>query len=172
MTKISIVIPVFNARARIGETLESVRSQTYPLDQLETIIVDDGSSDQCVRIARTFLHRHGMRGTVLVTDGNHGTSASLNRGWQAAAGDWIQFLDSDDLLAPNKLEIQISQVPQLPDVVCSSWQRFALDRQAAYDNTGKLVSTSTAVTTTPDQGFTATFPDTFTTKTVTYEVKK
>ena len=43
---------------------------------------------------------------------------------------------------------------------------------SAYDNTGKLVSTSTTVTTTPDQGFTATFPDTFTTKTVTYEVKK
>ena len=43
---------------------------------------------------------------------------------------------------------------------------------SAYDNTGKLVSTSTTVTTTPDQGFTATFPDTFTTKTVTYQVKK
>jgi hypothetical protein len=43
---------------------------------------------------------------------------------------------------------------------------------SAYDNTGKLVSTSTTVSTTPDQGFTATFPDTFTTKTVTYEVKK
>ena len=43
---------------------------------------------------------------------------------------------------------------------------------SAYDNTGKLVSTSTSVTTTPEQGFTATFPDTFTTKTVTYEVKK
>ena len=43
---------------------------------------------------------------------------------------------------------------------------------SAYDNTGKLVSTSTSVSTTPEQGFTATFPDTFTTKTVTYEVKK
>ncbi len=124
MTKISIVIPVLNARTRIGETLESIRSQTYPLDQLETIIVDDGSSEQCVRIARTFLQRHGMQGTVLVTGGNYGSSASLNRGWQAATGDWIQFLDGDDLLAPNKFEVQIRQVPQLPDVICSSWQRF------------------------------------------------
>ena len=124
MTKISIVIPVLHARPRIGETLESIRQQTYPLDQIETIVVDDGSSDQCVRVARAFLQRHGMQGTVVVTDGNYGTSASLNRGWQAATGDWIQFLDGDDLLAPNKLDTQIRQVSQLPDVICSSWQRL------------------------------------------------
>ncbi len=124
MTKISIVIPVLHARPRIGDTLESIRQQTYPLDQIETIIVDDGSSDQCVGIARTFLQRHGMQGTVLVTGEKFGTSASLNRGWQAANGDWIQFLDSDDLLAPNKLDAQIRQVSQLPDVICSSWQRL------------------------------------------------
>ena len=124
MTKISIVIPVFHARPRIGETLESIRQQTYPLDQIETIIVDDGSSDQHVRIARAFLQHHGMQGTVIVTDGNYGTSASLNRGWQAATGDWIQFLDGDDLLAPNKLDVQMRQLSQLPDVICSSWQRF------------------------------------------------
>ena len=124
MTKISIVIPVLHARPRIGDTLESIRQQTYPLDQIETIIVDDGSSDQCVGIARTFLQRHGMQGTVLVTGEKFGTSASLNRGWQAANGEWIQFLDSDDLLAPNKLDAQIRQVSQLPDVICSSWQRL------------------------------------------------
>jgi len=124
MSKISIVIPVFKARARISEALDSVRLQTYPRDQLEAIVVDDGSSDQCVRIARTFLRHHDIRGTVLVSDGNHGTSASLNLGWQAAAGDWIQFLDSDDLLAANKLELQVRELPHLPDVICSSWQRL------------------------------------------------
>jgi glycosyltransferase involved in cell wall biosynthesis len=124
MTKISIVIPVLHARPRIGETLESIRQQTYPLDQIETIIVDDGSSDQHVRIARAFLQHHGMQGTVVVTDGNYGTSASLNRGWQAATGDWIQFLDGDDLLAPSKLDVQMRQVSQLPDVICTSWQRL------------------------------------------------
>ena len=55
MAKISIVIPVLNARPRISETLESIRQQTYPRDEIETIVVDDGSSEQCVRIARTFL---------------------------------------------------------------------------------------------------------------------
>jgi glycosyltransferase involved in cell wall biosynthesis len=124
MAKISIVIPVLNARPRISETLESIRQQTYPRDEIETIIVDDGSSEQCVRIARTFLRRHGMQGTVLVTGGNYGSSASLNRGWQAASGDWIQFLDGDDLLAPSKLDVQIRQLAQLPDVICSSWQRL------------------------------------------------
>ena len=63
MAKISIVIPVLNPRPRISETLESIRQQTYPRDEIETIIVDDGSSDQCVGIARTFLKRHGMQGT-------------------------------------------------------------------------------------------------------------
>ena len=124
MAKISIVIPVLNARPRISETLESIRQQTYPRDEIETIVVDDGSSEQCVRIARTFLKRHGMQGTVLVTGGNYGSSASLNRGWQAASGDWIQFLDGDDLLAPSKLDVQIRQLAQLPDVICSSWQRL------------------------------------------------
>ena len=124
MAKISIVIPVLNARPRISETLESIRQQTYPRDEIETIIVDDGSSDQCVRLARTFLKRHGMQGTVLVTGGNYGSSTSLNRGWQAASGDWIQFLDGDDLLAPSKFDVQIRQLAQLPDVICSSWQRL------------------------------------------------
>ena len=124
MTKISIVIPVFHARPRIGETLESIRQQTYPLDEIEIIVVDDGSSDRCVGVARAFLQRHGMQGTVVVTDGNYGTSASLNRGWQAATGEWIQFLDGDDLLAPNKLDAQIRQASRLPDVICSSWQRL------------------------------------------------
>lgn len=126
MTKISIVVPIFHAHAKIIEALESIRLQTYPLDKLETIIVCDGSNDLCVGMAREFLQQHGMQGTVLAMDGNYGASIMLNRGWQAASGDWIQFLDSDDILAPNKLEMQISQTSQRCDVICSSWQRLRL----------------------------------------------
>ena len=127
MTKISIVVPIFHAHARITEALESIRLQTHPLDKLETIIVCDASNDLCVRMVREFLQQHGMQGTVLAMDGNYGAPVPmLNRGWQTASGDWIQFLDSDDILAPNKFEMQISQTSRRCDVICSSWQRLCL----------------------------------------------
>jgi glycosyltransferase involved in cell wall biosynthesis len=124
MTTISVVVPFLDARTRIEEALASIRSQTYSTGEIETILVVDRSNDLCVRMAGALLQRHNMRGTAVVTDGNYGASTTLNRGWQAAAGDWIQFLDANDLLAPDKFEVQLRHASQLPDVICSSWQHL------------------------------------------------
>src|SRR6202521_3369065 len=127
MTKITIVIPTHNSQQRIIETLESVRAQTYPRDRIETIVVDDASSDSTAALARWFLMRHGMEGAVLVNDRPKGVGAVMNVGWRAAAGDWIQFVKGLDLLAPNKIEIQADLIPQLPkdvSAIFSSWQRI------------------------------------------------
>ncbi len=127
MTHISVVIPMYNARDWIGETLASVLDQTYPADKIETIVVDDRSSDDSVAVARAFIARHSMRATVMQRAKNAGVSAARNVGWRAARGEWIQFLDADDLLAPSKLELQSSSIASLAGdvaVICSNWQRL------------------------------------------------
>jgi glycosyltransferase involved in cell wall biosynthesis len=129
MTKVTIVVPTQNSQQWIIETLESVRAQTYPRENIETIVVDDGSNDASAALARWFLERHGMKGAVLVADQTKGIGAALNVGWRAATGDWVQFIKGQDLLAPNKIELQVGLIPQLPEdvrVICSSWQRRRL----------------------------------------------
>jgi glycosyltransferase involved in cell wall biosynthesis len=128
MTSISVVIPTYNSREWIEETLKSVLNQTYPAERIETIVVDDASSDDSVILAKAFLARHGMRGTVIVHERNKLVSAARNTGWRAATSDWIQFLDADDLLAPDKLELQAAAIARAGDdvaVICSSWRRLS-----------------------------------------------
>lgn len=128
MTKISVVIPMYNSQEWIEETLQSVRNQTYPADRIETIVVDDASTDGSVATAKAYMARHGMPGSVIVHERNRRVSAARNTGWQAASSDWIQFLDADDLLAPDKIAMQVAVIGRASEdiaVVCSSWQRLS-----------------------------------------------
>ena len=130
MAKVTVVIATRNAAVWITETLESVRAQTYPSDKIETIVVDYGSTDASVPLARWFLERHRMKGAVIATDQTTGIGAALNTGWRAATGDWVQLIKGQSRLAPNKIEVQASLIPQLPvdvRVVSSSWQCMGSD---------------------------------------------
>lgn len=121
---VSVVIAALNARAWIEETLHSVAAQAYPSTSLEVLLVDDGSSDGTSGIAGRCLEAAGLRHRILRHDAPKGPSAARNRGWQAAEGTWIQFLDSDDLLEPDKIARQVHAVQlSSPDVaaVFSSW---------------------------------------------------
>jgi glycosyltransferase involved in cell wall biosynthesis len=141
---VSVVIPMHNDGAWIGETLQSVYRQTYPLENIELVAVDDASSDESASIVRAFLRDHSMRGHVIARERNAGASAARNAGWQQAAGEWIQFLDADDLLAPRKIEVQLSWATQLPDdvaVVYSTWQYFGL-HDGQWRPQGSLVASS------------------------------
>jgi glycosyltransferase involved in cell wall biosynthesis len=129
MTTISIVVPAHNCRPWIAELLESIKAQTYPRDRLETIVIADGSGDASAAIARSFLVRHAMQGTVLVGERGASAGAAMNLGWRAAAGEWIQFVRGRDVLAPNKIEVQAKAIPQLADdvsAIFSSWQLLGL----------------------------------------------
>jgi glycosyltransferase involved in cell wall biosynthesis len=106
VTFASIVIPLFNAKGWIAETLESIFAQELNGYDVEAIIVDDGSTDGGNDTASVLLKKHGIKHKLLRTE-NEGPSAARNRGWRNAAGQWIQFLDADDLLAPRKLALQI-----------------------------------------------------------------
>src|SRR5580704_5639137 len=120
---VSVVIPAYNVQAWISETIGSVLQQTY--DDLEIILVDDGSTDRTIDVAEEAL-RGGRLPYHILSQANKGVSAARNRGWRAARGQWIQFLDADDLLHARKVELQIAQKPthETGDVIYSDWQRL------------------------------------------------
>lgn len=122
-TKVSVVIPAYNAERWISESVKSVVEQTY--EHLEIVLVDDGSTDCTAELAEESLRRGRFPYRILVQP-NGGAAAARNRGWQAARGEWVQFLDSDDLLHPRKVEVQIAQLVahQAVDVLYSDWRRL------------------------------------------------
>src|SRR5262252_8996544 len=94
---VSILIPSFNAERWIRQTLESAVNQDY--SHKEVILVDDGSTDRTLEIARTFESRV----VRVIAQSNSGAPAARNRALAHAQGEYIQWLDADDLLAPSKI---------------------------------------------------------------------
>ena len=94
--KLSVIIPVYNAEKYIQETIESVYAQE--IADMEVICVDDCSTDDSVRVIRELQQAHDNLHLLQNTE-NHYAGFSRNRGIEAAAGEWIHFLDADDLVA-------------------------------------------------------------------------
>jgi teichuronic acid biosynthesis glycosyltransferase TuaG len=101
---VSIVMPAHNSRESLSESVRSVLAQTY--SDWELIIVDDASRDGTLALARQFAVDH-PRIRVLPLEQNVGVAEARNRGISAARGQYLAFLDSDDLWLPDKLQIQI-----------------------------------------------------------------
>lgn len=101
---ISILIPAYNAQDWIAETIQSAIAQSWP--RKEIIVVDDGSRDATVEVARRFA----SNAIKVVSKENQGAAATRNYALGLAQGDYIQWLDADDLLAPKKIELQIDAV--------------------------------------------------------------
>jgi len=101
MIKISIAIPAYNAERCLRETLESALNQTYPAHEI--IVVDDGSTDRTEEIALSYGNRIRH-----IKQQNQGIAGARNTAVREATGDWIAFLDHDDLMLPTKLEKQPS----------------------------------------------------------------
>lgn len=97
--RISVVIPAWNAAATLAETLASLAAQTRPADQV--IVVDDGSSDATGALAEA----HPLRPRV-IRKAHAGAAAAMNLGVAEAAGDWLAFIDADDLWPAGKLALQ------------------------------------------------------------------
>lgn len=108
---ISAVIPYYNGSRTIAEALDSVRAQT--LAPLEIIVVDDGSRPEEAEA----LDREARGCTVIHLPKNRGVSVARNVGVARARGEWIAFLDCDDLWEPRKLELQAAAVRANPDCV-------------------------------------------------------
>ena len=117
---VSILIPCYNSAPWLAETLESAIAQTY--QNKEIIIVDDGSKDNSLLIAKKY-ERSNIK---VVTQRNKGQSAAENRALQEAQGEFIQYLDADDLLAPNKIQKQmvLFEDGRLDYIATCEWSRF------------------------------------------------
>lgn len=117
---VSIVIPVYNGGRFLRTALESVLAQDY--QPYEIIIVDDGSSDNTAEVARS------VPGARYYYQANQGVSAARNKGILAARGEYLAFLDADDIWAPEKLSLQVSLLRSHPEVgYCFTYQKTFLE---------------------------------------------
>lgn len=108
---VSVVIPVYNGRETIGETLASLASQTAA--PTEILVIDDGSTDGTADFVRQ--HAGPIR---VISKKNEGLAATRNCGVENAIGDWVAFIDADDLWKPTKLERQLAAMKSHPGHVC------------------------------------------------------
>ena len=112
--KISIVIPVYHVEAYIVRCLQSVATQTFR--DIECLIVDDGGQDDSARLAHDFIQSYqgDISFQLLHHEKNSGLSAARNSGIRAASGDYIYFLDSDDAISANCIEVLAALAQKYP----------------------------------------------------------
>ncbi len=118
---VSILIPAYNAETWISETLKSALAQTWP--NKEIIVVDDSSKDQTLAVARKFESDQ----VKVFTHPNQGAAATRNKAYSLSKGDYIQYLDADDLINPNKIASQLEALGPSPDkrvLLSGSWGQF------------------------------------------------
>ncbi|MBZ8181011.1 glycosyltransferase family 2 protein [Oscillatoria salina IIICB1] len=129
MKLVSVIIPVYKKERYIAATVQSVLAQTYP--HFELLIVDDGSPDRSVEICQQFDDSR----IKIIRQANQGVSAALNTGIRHAKGEYIAFLDGDDLWLPENLAKQLEHLEKSPQVGVS------FSRSALIDAAGKPLGT-------------------------------
>jgi glycosyltransferase involved in cell wall biosynthesis len=127
---VSIIIPAWNAADTLRETIDSALSQRMAS---EVIVIDDGSTDETLAIARAFGNH-----VVCLTGLNNGVAIARNRGFIESRGSWIQFLDSDDLLTTDTIAARLDALQsQSAEVAVTSWTEF---HSAAHDDATHLLT--------------------------------
>ena len=129
MELISVIMPTYNAARWVTETIDNLAGQTYP--HFELIVADDGSQDDTVAVVRQKLAKSFPKPWRVIELGNNrGPSVARNLALEAAQGTWIQYLDSDDFIAPSKLEVQAAccaRVGADVSAVYSPWSQCHID---------------------------------------------
>lgn len=123
---VTVVIPAYNRSALIGRAVASCMAQTYA--HLEVVVVDDGSSDDTPAVLAALEAKYGNERLRTVRQENRGSASARNRGMDMARGEFLQFLDSDDVLSPEKFAIQVGALrsdPEAEVAVC--------DYECVYD---------------------------------------
>ena len=129
--RFSVIIPAFNAASTLARAIESVRQQSWQAHEI--IVVDDGSTDATVDIARQF-----GAAVRLIQQTNRGVSVARNAGASAATGDWLAFLDADDWYAADRLRLHAEWIAEDPTL------DFLTGDYEYRDATGSLLGTSMA----------------------------
>jgi len=119
---VSVIIPAYNAEKYITETIDSVLNQTWK--NIEIIVVDDGSADNTLQVIKPF-EEYGVK---IFTQLNKGGCAARNAGFKSSSGEFIQFLDADDLLSADKIEKQLLMLLATAGyknkIIHCKWSRF------------------------------------------------
>lgn len=132
--KVTIVIPAFNAMKYLAETIDSVFNQTY--QDFEVLIVDDGSTDETFNWVSQLSQKKSK--VQLISQTNQGVQKARNRGIKEARGEYIAFLDADNLWEPTKLQKQVDALNKNPEAgLCYTWTALA-DKQGKA--TGRVVA--------------------------------
>jgi glycosyltransferase involved in cell wall biosynthesis len=131
MSVVTVIIPCYNAERWVRFAIASALAQSY--SSIEVVVIDDGSTDGSLGVIKEFNSRIRW-----LTGPNRGSSAARNRGLAAARGEWIQFLDADDVMHPQKIELSVKALGVYPtaDFVYSPYLKFEGDipRMEAYNN--------------------------------------
>jgi glycosyltransferase involved in cell wall biosynthesis len=130
---VSVIIPARNAALLLGPTIQSVLSQSRAAD--EVLVIDDGSSDETFAVASAF-------GTPVrvIRQQNMGLMATRNRGVEIASGEWIAFIDADDLWEPEKLERQMQALAADPEADLCYTARVQFTEEGGQIRRGKVLS--------------------------------
>ena len=133
---ISVIIPVYNGEQTIRKTINSVLNQTF--SDFELIVINDGSQDSTLEIVSSIPDSR----IKIFSYPNSGQAISRNRGIERASGEFIAFLDADDLWKPNKLEAQLKALEANPQAaVAYSWTDF-IDKDGQFLGTGTRINYS------------------------------
>lgn len=118
MKTCSVIIPAYNSEKTIVRTLDSVFNQNYA--SLEVIVVNDGSTDNTEQVVKSYSDK-----IIYIAQKNSGVSVARNTGFQHSSGDFIQYLDADDLLTEDKISKQVKAiVDSRSDVAYGDWKKF------------------------------------------------
>jgi glycosyltransferase involved in cell wall biosynthesis len=142
---VSIVIPLYNKEKWIEKTLSSVLNQSFT--DWEAIIVDDGSTDRSVEVVEEFILKNPAN-WVLIKNQNAGQCRTRNSGIAKATGEYVAFLDADDIWSKNKLSDQVQVLKENRDVslvispylIFSDTNKFSHHRLVLHKNTKKLLN--------------------------------
>ncbi len=124
---VSVVIPAYNVAAHIGEAIDSVLAQDYA--PVEIIVVDDGSRDDTADVVSSRFPQ-----VTLIRKANGGAATARNAGIRQAQGEFIAFLDADDIWLPGKLKAQVDYFRAHPDVAmnCTGFSQWVSDEEGVF----------------------------------------
>jgi glycosyltransferase involved in cell wall biosynthesis len=123
--RVSVIIPTYNRAQLLSEALESALSQTYA--DVEVIVVDDGSTDTTDRVLSEYANR-----VVCIRQQNAGPPAARNAGLRVCSGEFVVFLDSDDLLLPQKVELQVAYLRIRPSIDAVYGDGYTLNEDGVF----------------------------------------
>lgn len=123
---VSVIIPLYNSENYISETIESVLNQTYK--NIEVVVVDDGSTDDSLSIAK----RYESNNLHVYHQENSGAPVARNFGFRMSKGSFIQYLDADDKLTPNKIEKQVAALGKGNSYAIATSSVFVMSGEEEY----------------------------------------